>query len=75
MYNSAQKSEFIKYHHPSKTYIDNMVKNVVVNIKMAFVRKIINHEKNNKIIIINQLSCYILAKMNSIFHYIHHSFQ
>ena len=41
-------SEFIKYHHPSKTYIDNMVKNVVVNIKMAFVRKIINHEKNNK---------------------------
>ena len=51
MYNSAQKSEFIKYHHPSKTYINNMVKNVVVNIKMAFVRKIIS-----------QLSCYILAK-------------
>ena len=62
MYNSAQKSEFVNYHHPSKTYIDNNYdKNVVVNIKMAFVRKII--------------SCYILAKMNSIFHYIHHSFQ
>ena len=73
MYNSAQKSEFMKYHHPSKTYIDNMVKTVVVNIKMAFVRKIRNHKKI--IIIINQLSCYILAKMNSIFHYIHHSFQ
>ena len=65
MYNSAQKSEFVNYHLPSKTYIDNNYgKNVVVNIKMAFVRKIIN-----------QLSCYILAKMNSIFHYIHHSFQ
>lgn len=53
MYNSAQKSEFVNYHHPSKTYIDNNYgKNVVCNIKMAFVRKIIN-----------QLSCYILAKI------------